>query len=176
LLKCPTTSVVSSSVAYQITDILSDNSARAPAFGTHSVLNIPSQQVAVKTGTTNSLRDNWTFGFTSDYLVATWVGNNDNTPMSYVASGITGASPIWNSIFTNLLDKNNPHHFTLPSDLIKVTICPLTGTLTCAECPNPKTEYFKPGTEPKKACTKEIIQPILEKRDQLLNGITTAAP
>jgi len=35
--------------------------------------------------------------------VATWVGNNDNTPMSYVASGITGASPIWNKIISYAL-------------------------------------------------------------------------
>ena len=44
-------------IAYQITNILSDNAARSSAFGFNSVLNIPKQQVAVKT-TTNSLRDN----------------------------------------------------------------------------------------------------------------------
>jgi len=59
--------------------------------------------VAVKTGTTQNQRDNWTIGYTVDYLVATWVGNNDNTPMSYVASGVTGASPIWNKTMTYLL-------------------------------------------------------------------------
>src|SRR5690606_22946444 len=56
--------------AYQITDILADNQARTPAFGSHSVLEVPGHQVAVKTGTTNSLRDNWTFGYTKDYLVS----------------------------------------------------------------------------------------------------------
>jgi membrane peptidoglycan carboxypeptidase len=100
-------------IAYQITDILMDNSARTPAFGANSVLYIPKQQVAVKTGTTNSLRDNWTFGYTSDRLVASWVGNNDNTPMSRVASGITGASPIWNTVMKELvmiqLLTNLPH-------------------------------------------------------------------
>ena len=51
--------------AYLISDILSDNSARAPAFGSNSVLRLPFR-VAVKTGTTNDFRDNWTLGYTPD--------------------------------------------------------------------------------------------------------------
>jgi len=139
-------------VAYQITDILSDNIARSATFGQFSLLNIPQQQVAVKTGTTNSLRDNWTIGYTNNRLVATWVGNNDNTPMSYVASGMTGASPIWNEIMRLLLDDNNPHRFELPEGLIKVKICASTKTLPCKECPLIVEEVFIDGEQPTKAC------------------------
>ncbi len=98
-----TKQVIPSGVAYQISSILSDNSARAPAFGPNSVLNIPGRTVAVKTGTTNNLRDNWTIGYTPTFVVATWVGNNDNSRMSSVASGITGASPIWSHTMAELL-------------------------------------------------------------------------
>ena len=49
-------------------------------------------EVAVKTGTSNNLKDNLTIGFNQDYLVAVWVGNNDGSSMSRVASGITGAA------------------------------------------------------------------------------------
>ncbi len=139
-------------VAYQITDILSDNQARSSAFGTNSVLSIPNQQVAVKTGTTNSLRDNWTIGYTTERVVAVWVGNNDNTPMSYVASGITGASPIWNKIIRTQLHEESPHVFAQPTQLIKVAICTTTGTLACEGCPSTKEEYFLPGTEPNQKC------------------------
>ncbi len=156
---CPSTRTFDPRVAYQINEILSDNAARTPAFGSHSVLAIPDQQVAVKTGTTNNLRDNWTIGYTSDILVATWVGNNDNTPMSYVASGITGASPIWNNIIRLTLDEENPHAFGAPSGMIKVAICPYTGTLTCSGCPRTVEEYFVPGTEPKRACNPAYFQP-----------------
>ena len=76
---CHFPQVVPEGVAYQVTHVLKDNVARTPAFGPFSVLNIPNQEVAVKTGTTNNLRDNWTIGYTSNRLVATWVGNNDNT-------------------------------------------------------------------------------------------------
>ena len=153
--RCNKVPALDSRVSYQINDILSDNKARSAAFGSNSVLNIPNQQVAVKTGTTNSLRDNWTIGYTSDRVVAVWVGNNDNTPMSYVASGITGASPIWNEVIRTQLDENSPHVFTYPGTLTKIAICQTTGTLACKQCPQISEEYFIPGTEPKVSCKPE---------------------
>jgi len=156
---CPQTQTLDVRVAAQITDILSDNQARTPAFGPQSVLHIPGQQVAVKTGTTNNLRDNWTIGYTSDRLVATWVGNNDNTSMSYVASGITGASPIWNTITRGLLSEENPHQFALPENLIKVKVCATTNTLPCTGCPVIRDELFVRGTEPNKACNSSYFKP-----------------
>jgi penicillin-binding protein 1C len=145
--------------AFLITDILSDNQARTPAFGPQSVLNIPGQEVAVKTGTTNSLRDNWTIGYTTDRLVAVWVGNNDNTPMHSVASGITGASPIWNKTIRLLLNPALPHVFSRPDDLVEVAICRTTGTLPCGACPLVVVETFVPGTEPTQACNASYFEP-----------------
>ncbi len=95
--------VINSQTAKDITDILSDNLARSNAFGTNSVLNIKGHKIAVKTGTSNDLKDNWTIGYNKNYLVATWVGNNNSQPMSKIASGVTGASPIWSKIFQSLL-------------------------------------------------------------------------
>ena len=134
--------------AFLITNILSDNKARAPAFGPISTLYIPGQQVAVKTGTTNSLRDNWTVGYTTDRVVAVWVGNNDNTPMSYVASGITGASPIWNKIFRTMLDEKNPHTFSPPS-----------GMTQQPGCRNTMENYFVTGSEPPGGCPTPTPKP-----------------
>ena len=134
--------VMDTRIAYLISDILSDNSARAPAFGYSSDLFIPGQMVAVKTGTTNNLKDNWTIGYTPNRVVAVWVGNNDNSSMSYVASGVTGASPIWRKIMNAILDKQAPTVFTPPSDLIKVNICIITGELTCAGCPTKPNSLF----------------------------------
>jgi 1A family penicillin-binding protein len=156
---CPSTRTLDARVAYQITDILSDNNARTPAFGPRSVLYIPNQQVAVKTGTTNNLKDNWTIGYTEDRLVATWVGNNDGTPMSYVASGITGASPIWNKIIRTQLSDEHPHVFPTPDGLVKVLICVQTNTLPCQGCPTVSEELFTPGTEPTQACNPSLFAP-----------------
>lgn len=166
--------------AYLLTDILSDPLARAQAFGARSYLNIPGHTVAVKTGTTNDKRDNWTIGYTTDYLAAVWVGNNDNTPMSQVASGITGASPIWHNIMVKLLENQPQHSFTPPPDLIKADICPLTGQLSCNGCGG-KIELFIPGTEPGIHCKPEYIQQLKQNqtqkdqpdRNQILTGEST---
>lgn len=148
------TAVISPSVAYLLTNILADNSARTPAFGPHSWLNIVGHsRVAVKTGTTQNLRDNWTIGYTPDFVVAVWVGNNDNRPMSYVASGVTGASPIWNKIMSYLLKNLPDREFPRPEDLKEVQICSSTGTLPCNGCPVIRNELFLPGTEPKTHCS-----------------------
>lgn len=157
-LDCQTKPVLDPKVAYQITHILKDNAARTPAFGSMSSLSIPKQEVAVKTGTTNNLRDNWTIGYTSDRLVATWVGNNDNSPMSYVASGITGASPIWNKTIRLLLDETNPHFFSIPSGVVITNICATTGTLPCAGCPSVREEVFLPDEVPTKSCNSEYFK------------------
>ncbi len=155
--RCSDKQVLSPAISFLISNILSDNQARSPAFGLHSVLHIPNQEVAVKTGTTNSLRDNWTIGYTTDRLVAVWVGNNDNTPMSYVASGITGASPIWSKMMRSLLDDKQPHAFVPPVSVVQVAVCGKTGTLPCTGCPQVRTEYFAEGTQPRRSCSPMVF-------------------
>ncbi|MBU1071135.1 transglycosylase domain-containing protein [Patescibacteria group bacterium] len=139
---CPRTTLPEE-VAFIISNILSDNSARSAAFGSNSQLVIPNKTVSVKTGTTNDLRDNWTIGYTPDFLVATWVGNNDNTPMSYVVSGTTGASTIWNRIMRHLLESRKDHPPTEPSGVKQYQVCNLTGLLAQQEnqCDS-RSEFF----------------------------------
>ena len=87
-------------VAFLITDILSDERARVPAFGQGNMLEI-GRPAAAKTGTTTDWRDNWTLGYTPDLTVGVWVGNADNTPMKGV-SGISGAGPIWHDFMVTV--------------------------------------------------------------------------
>lgn len=130
-------------VTFIISDILADNGARSAAFGTNSLLVIPNHTVSVKTGTTNDLKDNWTIGYTPDFLAATWVGNNDNTSMSYVASGVTGASPIWNSIMKKLLKEIKDKPLSKPENVTNFQVCNTTGLLAQQEnqCES-HSEYF----------------------------------
>ena len=130
--------VLDDSVSYIISDILSDNAARQQAFGAHSALEIPGYKVAVKTGTTDSKKDNWTIGYTPEYLVAVWVGNNDNTPMNpALTSGITGAAPIWSKVMTYLLTNysNKNSWFNRPDSVVEKS------------CYGGRTEVFIKGTE-----------------------------
>ncbi len=108
-------------VALQITDILSDNVARTPAFGATSYLYFPSRDVAAKTGTTNDYRDAWVIGYTPTIAVGAWVGNNDNTPMEKKVAGFIVA-PLWHDVFEKAFELGyEGPEFTdpapLPSDL-----------------------------------------------------------
>lgn len=105
--------VLEPEVARLISDILSDNEARAPLFGWNSVLHFADYQVAVKTGTTGDYRDAWTIGYTPFIVVGTWVGNNDNTPMNQ-KSGAMIAAPIWRQFMLNVLPKYPKEYFTSP--------------------------------------------------------------
>lgn len=110
--------------AYLVSHIMQDNNARVAAFGSRSKLVIPNQIVSAKTGTTNDLKDNWTIGFTPEFLVITWVGNNDNTPMNrYLVSGVTGAAPIWNDIMSYILHDQESIWQEKPPDVASAGVC-----------------------------------------------------
>jgi penicillin-binding protein 1C len=110
-------------VSFILSDILADNQSRSLEFGPNSPLLIPGHTVSVKTGTTDNKRDNWTDGYTNNHVVIVWVGNNDNSPMSQnLASGITGAAPIWHKIMDNLLSKI-PETKPTPPSVIVQKIC-----------------------------------------------------
>ncbi|MCU0516148.1 MAG: transglycosylase domain-containing protein [Oscillatoria sp. Prado101] len=125
-----------------IADILSDRHARAAAFGVDSVLNLPFP-AAVKTGTSSDFRDTWTLGFTTDYTVATWVGNFNGDSMRQV-SGVTGAAPLWNRIMLHLHEHQEPAGFPPPKNLAQRPICAITGWRPAPDCPSVVWEYFYP--------------------------------
>jgi len=149
---CSSPQVLDPGIAFILNDILADNRARAMAFGPNSLLKIEGRKVAVKTGTTNNLRDNWCLGYTPSLLTAVWVGNNDNSPMSRIASGITGATPIWHEIMEKLLEDQPLEDWPLPDNVVKTAVCRTTGTLPCPYCPEIGEEYFLKGTVPEKHC------------------------
>lgn len=97
--------VLSPEVARRMNTILSDDSLRAPIFGTGGPLAFPKGEVAAKTGTTQDFRDAWTVGYTSSLAVAVWAGNNDNSPMRQGADGVYVAAPIWRDFLNRVLDR-----------------------------------------------------------------------
>jgi 1A family penicillin-binding protein len=140
--------VLSEEIAFLISHILLDNNARSDAFGPNSLLNIRGKTVSVKTGTTDQKRDNWTFGYTPSYVVGVWVGNNDNSPMNpAIASGVTGASPIWNKIMAYVLKDKKDEAFQVPKNVVAVQVDSLGGGMPTEGKPT-RSEYFVKGTEP----------------------------
>src|SRR3989339_1166790 len=146
---------ISEETAFIISHILLDNNARLAAFGAGSQLVIPGHAVSVKTGTTDDKRDNWTIGYTPNFMTTVWVGNNDNTTMNpYLASGVTGAAPIWNRVMRYIL-KNQPDLWPIrPDTVVGRQVCWDSGDIMAkkedgTESCQARFEYFIKGTEPK---------------------------
>ncbi len=101
-----------------ISDVLSDNQARAFIFGQNNFLTLPDRPVAAKTGTTNDYRDAWTLGYTPSLAAGVWAGNNNNQEMSRGADGSVVAAPIWQAFMRKALEKTPLEPFTPPQAII----------------------------------------------------------
>jgi 1A family penicillin-binding protein len=148
--------VLSEEVAFLINHVLYDNNARLLTFGANSYLNMNGRSIAVKTGTTNDKRDNWTVGWSTKTVVGVWVGNNDNTQMKEVASGVTGASPIWRKIILRAWDKYKGDDFTPPPGVEARQVDVISGYPEHDGYPA-RADYFVKGavpTEPDPVHTK----------------------
>lgn len=144
----PGKKVMTPQEAFIISNILSDNNNRKITFGEVNGLIIPNYQVAVKTGTTNDKRDNWAIGWTPNLLVASWVGNNDNSPMLKVASGVSGASPIWKKIMQYAVATRPKQDFSIPDKIISMDVDQISGYPSHDGFPS-RQAYFIDGTQPK---------------------------
>jgi 1A family penicillin-binding protein len=97
--KANSTQVYPEEPVLQLNDILSDPVARNSIF----TLNfIPGRKVALKTGTTNDSRDAWIIGYTPNIAVGAWMGNNNNRPMSQIASALI-VGPLWQKFMIEIL-------------------------------------------------------------------------
>jgi len=149
----PGTRVISPQLAYMMTNVLSDNASRIPEFFDCNPLQLYSNSqaacysgnrgavrpAAAKTGTTTDFRDNWTVGYTTDYVMGVWAGNDDNTPM-YDVTGVQGAAPIWHDAMLVAEEGHPIRDFTNPGGLDWASVTYPDGVQT--------TDWFIPGTVP----------------------------
>ena len=126
--------------AFIINSILSDNQARAAAFGQDSPLNVPFE-LAAKTGTSKDYRDNWAVGYTPEWTVAVWVGNFNGEPMRKV-SGISGAAPVMREIALALRRLYGSTEFRKPPGVQSAEICAESGLAAGPRCRSVAREYF----------------------------------
>ncbi len=144
-----TEKIIEPALAYLMADILSDNSARAAAFGTNSLLkrDFENRPIAAKTGTTNNFRDNWTVGFTPQLATTVWVGNNDNEEMKDV-TGLSGAAPIWHDVMLYYHRDKPIETWQRPPGLVDVRVDAISGMLPSEHSQSTVVELFLEGTEP----------------------------
>lgn len=106
--------VVDPKVTATLSDVLSDDGARAYIFGAGSSLTLPGRPVAAKTGTTNGYKDAWTVGYTPSYVTGVWAGNSDNTALKAGFGGGKVSGQIWNSFMKNFLQNKPVEQFPAP--------------------------------------------------------------
>lgn len=153
--------VISEEGAYLISNILSDNNARAPIFG--SSLTVPGHTAAVKTGTTDDQRDAWTIGYNSQLAVGVWVGNNNNATM--LSGGSDMAGPIWVNTMSEALRGRSDAPFVMPSSVVKRAVC-WDGSLATKSGAGTHDEYFLAWNLPSKSCTPEEPAKKEEKKEE----------
>lgn len=139
--------VLTEEVAFLVNHVLYDNNARLLTFGPNSFLNMNGRAIAVKTGTTNDKRDNWTVGWSTKAVVGVWVGNNDNSAMKEVASGVTGASPIWRKIILKTWEKYKGDDFAVPPGVEARQVDTISGYPE-HDGYSARADYFVRGTAP----------------------------
>ncbi|HEY7346724.1 MAG TPA: transglycosylase domain-containing protein [Ktedonobacterales bacterium] len=150
--------IISPQIAGLMTNVLSDDRARQYEFGVCSPLMLYNgtpysprcqrgdtgivRPAAVKTGTTQDFRDNWTVGYTTDFVLGVWAGNNNGSPMRAV-SGVDGAAPIWHDAMLAAEQGHPINNFILPHGLIRATVAYPDGVTS--------TDWYLPGTVPANA-------------------------
>lgn len=147
--------LLSQRTAFWITDILTDANAREYAFGSGGSLDFPFP-VAVKTGTSQAYRDNWTVGYTRDVTVGVWVGNFDRTPLRG-SSGVTGAAPIFNAVMLAAMKRargelpigDTTFIVPPPPDVESIDICALSGARPSPYCPAIAKEWLATDEQPR---------------------------
>ena len=167
--------VVKPEHAFLISDVLSDNDARSLAFGVNSILKL-TFPAAVKTGTTNDVRDNWTIGYTPNLAVGVWVGNADYTPLGQNLSGVSGAAPIWKNIMEGAwkILNTKPAEFKQPDSVLRSEICAVTGAAVNEYCramidprrpsqPAVRIEFFANDQPPLKADQDIVGKAFIDK-------------
>ena len=155
--------------SFLISNILSDNKARAPIFG--SSLTVPGRTAAVKTGTTDDSRDAWTIGYTPQLAIGVWVGNNNNDIMLNGGSGMAG--PIWIKSMQQSLQGSPNVSFSEPSDIVKRAVCYGNGGLAATSGSNTYDEYFLTTALPTNTCNAATPAPQQDQTQQDQNNSDT---
>jgi membrane peptidoglycan carboxypeptidase len=142
--------VLDSQITYMLSDILTDDGARAGTFGARAAgFNVPGVKTATKTGTTDDgaghAKDSWMMGYSPRMAVGLWTGRNDTKPLNALSSVANArvTNEVQSFAHTEIFAKDGSWKsgawFTKPSGLQTLTV-------------NGKTDLFPSWyTKPKNA-------------------------
>lgn len=138
--------VVTPAMAYLMTHVLSDETARWQSLGRSNALEV-GRPAGVKVGQTMDGRDAWVVGYTPAYVVVTWTGVRGE------GDSVTPRFPavLWNALVQTVSEGKPADGWSAPPGVTVMTVCDPSGMLPTRECPNLVTEVFLNGSEPTQA-------------------------
>lgn len=142
--------IISSQLAYLMTSVMSDETARWPSLGHPNPLEI-GRPAAAKLGRTEIGESNWALGYTPQLVVGVWIGGQESQggPQNDEAHILQSATAgLWHAI-VQYASRDLPYQvWTVPAGLSTVQVCDPSGMLPTEDCPNVVDEIFLAGSEP----------------------------
>ena len=136
------TPVLPATLAYLMTHVLSDESARHDA-NTFDI----GRPAGVKAGQTVEGLDAWVVGYTPAHVIVTWTGaRGEGATVSPRAPSV-----LWNALMQTASGGSPATSWTAPPGVSTITVCDPSGMLPTRECQRLVNEVFLHGNEPVQA-------------------------
>jgi penicillin-binding protein 1A len=116
-------------------------------YGTAAAAGRLSSNIGGKTGTTNNFVDALFVGFSSNLVVGTWIGFDDNRPLGYGETGGKAALPMWMDFMSSAMPRYGAADFSIPEGISSLVINKQTGK-TIQPGSEGFLEYFVTGFDP----------------------------
>lgn len=161
--------VISAQLAYLITNVLSDETARWPSLGHPNALEV-GRPAAAKIGQTTEGSDIWTVGYTPQRTVGVWIGLASESRGSEPSDTITGTLPItptaaltitkssalpvagaagiWNAVLQYASRDLPAADWLVPAGVVSIQVCDPSGLLPTPDCPTVVQEVSLENNEP----------------------------
>ncbi|MFO7623435.1 MAG: transglycosylase domain-containing protein [Anaerolineales bacterium] len=140
--------IVSPQLAYLVTDMLSDETARWPTLGHPNALEI-GRPAGAKIGQIGTESQAWTAGFTPQIASVVWLGGTSSTQQT-LPSEMTakGAAGLWHAVIQYASRDLTPESWSIPTGISRREVCYPSGLLPTVNCPTVVLESFIDGNEP----------------------------
>jgi penicillin-binding protein 1A len=139
----PARRVLDEAEAYVMTSMLTSVVDHGTATRARSL----ARPVAGKTGTSNSAKDTWFSGYSTEIAATAWVGFDDGKSLGNETGGST-ALPAWVNFMKVAHEQKPPSEFPKPPGVVSAKIDTHSGKIPYEGDPDVMDEIFLAGTEP----------------------------